>query len=109
MYVDKLDGLIDTAFFDGFTFDHLGGFEGDTGPDLRARGMAGGTNGRDAIPTTAPLPMSNSPPHLRALATATPSTRAVVSVACGNAKNNREWPSFGLDSFSIAPASVSEA
>ena len=61
----------------------------------------GGTVGRGSIPTTARLPMRNSPPYSQARAIATPQTRSVTAAVCGSAGWKVDWPTFGLDSFSM--------
>ena len=72
---------------DGFTFAHLGGFEGDSEAANDASGKSRrGTIGRGSIPTTAQLPTLNSPPHSRTQATATPPMTSVISAASANAR-----------------------
>jgi hypothetical protein len=41
---------------DGFTFNHLGGFEGETGPEMRARGMDWWDNWARRDPNYSPAP-----------------------------------------------------
>jgi hypothetical protein len=41
---------------DGFSFIHLGGFEGETGPDMRGRGMDWGDNWARLDPVYSPAP-----------------------------------------------------
>ena len=41
---------------DGFSFNHLGGFEGETGPEMRARGMDWWDNWARLDPDYSPAP-----------------------------------------------------
>jgi len=70
---------------DGFAFARIGGFEGDTKSQLRARSIEWWAGGRGSIPTTARLPTPSSPPHSRIQATATPPVTSAISAASASA------------------------
>jgi len=52
-YTDPTKGHL---HLDGFTFPHLGGFEGETGPEMRARGMEWWDNWARLDPSYSPAP-----------------------------------------------------
>ena len=92
---------------DGFSFNHLGGFAGETEPKMRTRGMEWWDTWARRDPEYSPAPYAQLAAALTNAGDRDAANEILTSAACGSARRKRDWPTFGLDSFNMSPASVS--